>query len=38
MAGISGAEIKVDKPAEGPPTGKPVTIRVIGDDFSGSAA
>ncbi len=31
--GISGAEIKVDKPAEGPPTGKPVTIRVIGDDF-----
>ena len=34
VAGISGAEIKVDKPAEGPPTGKPVTIRVIGDDFS----
>jgi hypothetical protein len=23
----------VDKPQEGPPTGKPVTIRVIGDDF-----
>jgi multidrug efflux pump subunit AcrB len=34
VAGISGAEIKVDKPAEGPPTGKPVTIRVIGDDFT----
>jgi multidrug efflux pump subunit AcrB len=34
VKGISGAEIKVDKPAEGPPTGKPVTIRVIGDDFS----
>ncbi len=33
VARISGAEIKVDKPAEGPPTGKPVTIRVIGDDF-----
>jgi len=33
VAGISGAEIKVDKPSEGPPTGKPVTIRVIGDDF-----
>jgi multidrug efflux pump subunit AcrB len=35
VTGISGAEIKVDKPAEGPPTGKPVTIRVIGDDFTG---
>jgi multidrug efflux pump len=34
VSGISGAEIKVDKPAEGPPTGKPVTIRVIGDDFT----
>jgi multidrug efflux pump len=34
VTGISGAEIKVDKPAEGPPTGKPVTIRVIGDDFT----
>ncbi len=33
-AGISGAEIKVDKPAEGPQTGKPVTIRIIGDDFT----
>ena len=34
VAGISGAEIKVDKPSEGPPTGKPVTIRVVGDDFT----
>jgi multidrug efflux pump subunit AcrB len=34
VAGISGAEIKVDKPAEGPQTGKPVTIRLIGDDFT----
>ena len=29
----SGGEIKVDKPQEGPPTGKPVSIRVIGEDF-----
>ncbi|MCG6921621.1 MAG: efflux RND transporter permease subunit [Acidobacteria bacterium] len=33
VTGISGAEIKIDKPVEGPPTGKPVTIRVIGEDF-----
>lgn len=30
---IEGAEIKVDKPEHGPPTGKPVTIRITGDDF-----
>ncbi len=29
----SGGEIKVDKPQEGPPTGKPISIRVIGEDF-----
>jgi multidrug efflux pump len=34
VKGISGAEIKVDKPDDGPPTGKAVTIRVIGDDFT----
>jgi multidrug efflux pump len=34
VRGISGAEIKVDKPTEGPPTGKPVAIRVIGEDFT----
>ncbi|MBN2370758.1 MAG: efflux RND transporter permease subunit [Vicinamibacteria bacterium] len=33
LADLSGAEIKVDKPEQGPPTGKPVTVRVIGDDF-----
>jgi multidrug efflux pump len=33
VANLSGGEITVDKPQEGPPTGKPVTIRVIGDDF-----
>lgn len=31
---LGGAEIKVDKPQEGPPTGKPVTIRILGDDFA----
>ena len=33
VARLTGGEIQVDKPEEGPPTGKPVTIRVIGDDF-----
>jgi len=33
VADVSGAEVKVDRPSNGPPTGKPVTIRVIGDDF-----
>jgi multidrug efflux pump len=30
--GIAGAEIKVDKVAEGPSTGLPVNIEIIGDD------
>ncbi len=30
---IEGAEIQVDKPQDGPQVGKPVTIRVFGDDF-----
>jgi len=34
LAHLGGAEIKVDKPQEGPPTGKPVTIRILGDDFA----
>ena len=34
LGGLGGAEIKVDKPQEGPPTGKPVTIRILGDDFA----
>jgi multidrug efflux pump len=33
IANLTGGEITVDKPQEGPPTGKPVNIRVIGDDF-----
>jgi multidrug efflux pump len=33
VAALAGGDITVDKPQEGPPTGKPVTIRVIGDDF-----
>ncbi|MDT8436794.1 MAG: efflux RND transporter permease subunit, partial [Gemmatimonadota bacterium] len=31
---IAGAEISVEKPQEGPPTGLPVTIEVAGDDFA----
>jgi multidrug efflux pump subunit AcrB len=34
LADIAGAEIKVEKDQEGPPTGDPVTIRVIGEDFA----
>jgi len=30
---ISGAEIKVEKEQHGPPTGAPVTVRIIGRDF-----
>lgn len=30
---IPGAEISVEKEAEGPPTGKPVNIEISGDDF-----
>lgn len=33
LSRLDGAEIKVDKPANGPPTGKPVSIRISGDDF-----
>ena len=33
MADIPGAEIKVEKQEEGPPTGEPVTVRIIGRDF-----
>ncbi len=34
LADIAGAEIKVEKEKEGPPTGAPVTVRIIGKDFS----
>ncbi|UCG56565.1 MAG: efflux RND transporter permease subunit [Phycisphaerales bacterium] len=33
VADISGAEIKVEKEEEGPPTGAPVTVLVSGKDF-----
>ncbi len=33
IADIAGAEIKVQKEEMGPPTGAPVTVRVIGEDF-----
>jgi len=33
LADLSGAEIKVDKEEEGPPTGAAVTVRLIGEDF-----
>ncbi len=33
IADIPGAEIKVEKEEEGPPTGAPVTVRITGEDF-----
>lgn len=33
MADLAGAEIKVDKQEEGPPTGAAVSVRIIGEDF-----
>ncbi|MFH1745525.1 MAG: efflux RND transporter permease subunit [Planctomycetota bacterium] len=33
LADIAGAEIKVEKEKEGPPTGAAVTVRIIGEDF-----
>lgn len=33
LADLPGAEIKVDKEEEGPPTGAAVTVRLIGEDF-----
>ena len=34
LADLAGAEIKVEKQKEGPPTGAAVTIRVVGEDFA----
>ncbi|MFP4379177.1 MAG: efflux RND transporter permease subunit [Candidatus Sumerlaeia bacterium] len=34
VATISGAEITVDKPDEGPPTGPPINLEISGDDFA----
>jgi len=33
IADISGAEIKIEREEEGPPTGAPITVRIIGEDF-----
>jgi multidrug efflux pump len=33
VADIPGAEIKVEREKEGPPTGAPVTVRISGEDF-----
>ncbi len=33
IADIAGAEIRVEKEEEGPPTGAAVTVRVVGEDF-----
>lgn len=34
IADLAGAEIKVEKEEEGPPTGSAVTVRFIGEDFA----
>jgi multidrug efflux pump subunit AcrB len=34
LADIPGAEIKVEKHKDGPPTGAAVTVRIIGEDFA----
>jgi multidrug efflux pump subunit AcrB len=33
IADIPGAEIKVEREEDGPPTGTPVTVQIIGEDF-----
>jgi multidrug efflux pump subunit AcrB len=33
IADITGAEIKVEREKDGPPTGAPMTVRIIGKDF-----
>ena len=33
VADIPGAEIKVEREQDGPPTGAPVTVRIVGEDF-----
>ncbi len=33
LGDIAGAEIKVEKQEAGPPTGEPVTVRIIGEDL-----
>lgn len=33
LADVVGANIKVDAPQDGPPTGAPVSVRILGDDL-----
>ncbi len=33
LANVVGANIKVDAPQDGPPTGAPVSVRILGDDL-----
>ena len=33
VADIAGAEIKVEEEEDGPPTGAPITVRIMGEDF-----
>lgn len=33
VSSFSGAEIKVDKPKDGPPAGEPISITIAGEDF-----
>lgn len=33
MKRFPGAEVKVEKQEEGPPTGDPITVRIMGEDF-----
>jgi multidrug efflux pump subunit AcrB len=33
IADIAGAEIRVEREKDGPPTGAPVTVRIVGEDF-----
>jgi multidrug efflux pump len=35
VKGIPGAEVSVDQEAAGPPTGKPISIEIRGEDFEG---
>ncbi|MBN1975458.1 MAG: efflux RND transporter permease subunit [Sedimentisphaerales bacterium] len=33
ISDIAGAEIKIEQEEDGPPTGEPITVRVMGEDF-----
>jgi multidrug efflux pump len=33
IADIPGAEVKIEQEENGPPTGAPITVRIMGDDF-----